>query len=159
MSWVEEEVARIKREDGRQKAAQEWAIHKSAVLTERAVEVWDAVASQIRKDVAKLNASFSGDERRQIEIDETPAFGLSLKAKSTQLFQVVVRMATSGRSIKFTSSEVRNTLGVPVDRENSIVIDLDAEENILFNSNSERIGSVDVVSKKILDPFLLHFRG
>jgi hypothetical protein len=158
MSWVEEETARIKREDERQEAARKWALHKAEVRVQRAVEVWSAVKEQVVRDLAKLNASFSDDEHRQIEFEEIPAFGFSLKVKSGLLYQVIVRMATDGRALKIKTRDVRSDLGQPVERDDQIGIDLDENENIIFNDNGMRIGSIEVVSKIIFKPFLQHFQ-
>ncbi len=158
MSWVEEETARIKREDERQEAARKWAIYKAEVLVQRAVEVWTALKDQVAGDLAKFNASFADDERRQMEFEEIPAFGFSLKAKSGLPYQVIVRMSTDGRALKIKTRDVRSALGQPVERDGQIGIDLDDRENIIFNDGGDRLGSIEVVSSRLLKPLLEHFR-
>jgi len=158
MSWVEEEASRIKREDERQENQRRWAIHKAEVLTQSAVKVWTAVADQVKKDLQKINENFAGDERRQVEFQEIPAFGFLLKKKSGLLFQITVRMATDGRSLQTKIEEVRKSLGVPIVREDSVIIDLDEEENFIFTVEFGRTTSLEVVSKAIFKPLIDRFQ-
>jgi hypothetical protein len=156
MSWVDTEVARIKREDENQENQRKWAIHRAEVLMQKAVEVWAAIVEYVKKDLAKLNASFESDERRQIEFQEIPAFGFVLKKKSGLSLQSVARMATNGRAITMTILEVRSPLQAAVETTESISIELDERENLFFRVSSD-VMSIDGVSRKIFQPFIGNF--
>jgi hypothetical protein len=158
MSWIEDESDRIKRGDERNRAARERSAHKATVLKKRMVEVWTGVANRIAADLATLNAKFSGDERRQIELQEIPALELSLKRKSGRLFQVIVRMSTDGRSISIRTRELHTAHEQPVDTEDVINVDLDESDRVVFRHDAREIDSLEGVSEVVFKPFLQLFR-
>jgi hypothetical protein len=158
MSWVEDEAKEIKQQNERKHEERDWALHKSRLLAERRFEIWTAILEQIKKDVAVFNRLFEADQRAQIEIYEAPAHSVTLVKNFHPSVTVTTQIQGSGRTIRLTVRKVHDPLGVPVEKSDAIMVDMDERENVEFSRSGERLSSVDDISQSVLPPILDAYR-
>jgi hypothetical protein len=158
MSWIEDQAREIKRQNEREHEARDWALYKSRLLAERRFEIWAAILDRIRNDVAVFNRILEADQHTQIEVHEAPAHSVTLVRSPHPSVTVTAQIQESGRTIQITVREVHDPLGVPTEKADAIMIDLDERENIEFRRGGERLLSVEDISKSVLRPILDVYR-
>ena len=155
MSWIDEEARRVKSENERKKQAEERSLHKSKVLLDKAPAIWRALLDQTREDVRALNETFAGDQSKQVEFQEVPAWTLTVTKKVHPFVSVTARMQPDGRGVTIEIWDAPDALAVAAETERTVAIDLDEKENPRFPDYPEGVAAV---SDSILVPVLQALR-
>jgi hypothetical protein len=156
MNWIEEEAKKIKANDERKKAAKEWSLHKSKILSAKAPDLWRTLQDRCRNDADVLNKSFEGDDSRQAQFKEVSANQFTVTKNRSPFVLVKVSIQPDSWAIKIKTREIRNPADVPSESERTIEIDVDEHENLKFIGYSE---GIEGVSRAIFDHILQACRG
>ena len=120
MSWVAQSIARNRAESEDAQNVKQWTLHKAKFLSENRHTVWTAFLDQLRRDVAEINGTCNAGLR----LEEAPSRTVTvISATGT----VTVSMSLDGRKIQIAERLPRPPLGIHVDRQIEVGIDLSRE--------------------------------
>lgn len=153
MSWIDNEIETIRKEQMERVAAREWTLRKGEILRGKLFLVWSAVSAQVRKDVAALEAVYKGE----VEFTEAPARTFTVKKKTTPCVSVTASIRTDCRMIDLMIRQ-GNSFGFVDDKPDAIGVDMDEKENVRYFWFDKSLNSLEDVSRIILSPVLAAFR-
>ena len=127
-NWIDKLADETKRHEEELSKQEEIRVHQHEVIEQKTRALWDALVSDVERDVRKFQQDFANDKRRSLQFDKTSADTFRIYRTDDPAIELDVHLNIPKREIEFTEKQnsesgvLSGTLFVQVDEKDNLYL-------------------------------------
>ena len=151
-NWIDNLADKVHKQDAEQLQDEKLRLHEAQVISEKSRGLWEDLVLVVQRDVRRFEKDFPHDPKRLIEFNQFSPTCFRLSRQGHPSFSCAVEFHAEAAEIEFRFVQTSNDASAITGWSGSLVIRVDADDNVYLNQYGRSFRNLDDVSRLFLEP-------
>ena len=151
-NWIDNLADKEHKQDAEQLQDEKLRLHEAQVISEKGRGLWEDLVLVVQRDVRRFEKDFPHDPKRIMEFNQVSPTCFRLSRHDHPSFSCNVEFHPKTAEIEFNFVQTSDDAAATSGWSGSLVIRVDADDNLYLNQYGRDFRNLDDVSKLFLEP-------